>query len=190
MNIQAQTIESEDQKDFLAIIDKFDVKRYTNAPLRIYGEFLFYAPVQVTFDKMTDPQKIAQWFNMVKGGAVDHTASSKTDDWGEGSKRYCDTSMGKLDETIYAWHAPYLTAYNVKAWSMPIKDHLGVITVQPIEGSHSRVTWSQYFNYKGLIMRNIFPFMMRKMMKDGMTALAKELGGPGGQVSLVDGGES
>lgn len=185
MTVQARRLENDRAAQFEAVLGNFDARRYTTAPLRIYGEMEFHAPVETTFHKMTDPQTIASWFGMVKGGSVDHSRSCNLGDWGAGSKRYCDTRMGKLDETIHVWEASYLTAYNVKAWSMPVKDHLGVLTLRPLGDERSWVTWSQYFNYKGVVMRNIFPFMMRKMMNDGMAALAKELGGPGGKMRFV-----
>lgn len=185
MNAQSERADSEALEGFKRALAGFDARNYTDAPMRLYGEMLFHAPAAQTFYKMTDPNTIASWFGMVKGGSVDHSSSCNPGDWGEGSKRYCETSMGKLDETIHLWDAPYLTAYNVKSWSMPVKDHLGVLMVKPLAEDRSQVSWAQYFNYKGLVMRNIFPYMMRKMMNDGMNALARELGGPGGRIDFV-----
>ena len=68
---------------------------------------------------------------------------------------------------------------------MPIKDHCAVLMVEPVSDRQSRVSWSQYFNYKGLIMQTIFTFMMRNMMNEGIQALTRQPGGAGGSMNIV-----
>ena len=173
------------QKQFDQSLQQFDIRKFTQAPLRMRGSFQFNRNVDDVFAKVTDPQLIASWFGMVKGGSVDHSNSCNAGQWGAGSKRYCNTSMGLLDESIYHWDAPYLCAYNVKSWSMPIKDHCAVMMIKPLTHDTCELTWLQYFNYKGLVMRHFFPKMMLKMMNGGLADLAEEFGGMGGKMELL-----
>lgn len=167
--------------------DEFEtlVRAHTHAPLRMRGTFEFDAPSETVFERVTDPELIGSWFGMVKGGYADHSSSQLPGEWGAGSKRYCQTSgMGTLDETILHWDAPRVCAYNVKSPMMPIKDHVALMVVEP-RADGATFHWHQYFNYKGLLMRHLFPSMMLTMMNDGLAKLAKQIGGPGGRMKSV-----
>lgn len=163
----------------------FDVRAFTDAPLRMEGIFNFHAPPSAVWPRVTDPNAIASWFKMITHGDMDHSRSASPGDWGEGSKRMCYTKgMGTLDETIMAYESPHLVAYNVKVWSMPIKDHLAVMRLEETAAG-TRFTWQQYFNFKGLVMRHFFPGMMSGMMTRGMEQLQKEFGGPAGEMRII-----
>ena len=186
---EKHNISNTEQIRFESAVRGFNIRTYTAAPLRMMGHFSFNANASIVFAKLTDPNLIASWFGMVKGGEVDHSHSCQLNQWGEGSKRYCHTPMGTLDETIKYWQAPYITAYNVKARSMPVKDHCAVLVIKPTNESMSDVTWLQYFNYKGLVMRHFFSAMMIKSMNEGLQVLKKELGGEGGKMEIVKNGQ-
>lgn len=163
----------------------FDVRAATAAPLRMEGVFTFQATPEEVWPHITDPNAIAKWFLMITHGRVDHSRSQSREAWGEGSVRHCHTmGMGTLHETIRAYRPPHLIAYSAKAWSMPIKDHLGVMTLERVSGG-TKLTWRQYFNYKGLIMRHFFPAMMIGMMNRGAHQLTRRFGGPGGVMRKV-----
>ena len=104
-----------------------------------------------------------------------------------GSKRYCKTAgFGTLDETFLHWDEPRAYVYNVKNFTMPIKDnHAAVMILQPVGEGKTKFTWLQYIEYKGLVMRHIFPHMMRMFMNRGFKSLKDKFGGSGGQMQLV-----
>ena len=164
---------------------RFDVRAFTDAPMRMEGVFDFHATPTALWPRVTDPNAIASWFKMITHGEVDHSHSTATGDWGAGTKRLCHTrGMGTLNETIMFYDRPRLVAYNVKVWSMPIKDHLAVMRLEEIS-SGTRFTWQQYFNFKGLVMRHIFAQMMSGMMTRGMEQLQREFGGQGGRMRIL-----
>ncbi|MGF1497580.1 MAG: SRPBCC family protein [Elainellaceae cyanobacterium] len=163
-----------------------DVTQLTPAPLQMEGEFIFHAPATTVFDAVTDPQNIASWFPTLYDGSTDHSRSENAGNWGAGSKRYCQTRlMGTLNETILHWDYPRAYAYNVKNWTMPIKDHCAVMLVEPLGPSQSRFIWRQYYTPIGLFLKYAFPGMMISMMNRGMADLQQQLGGPGGQMRQV-----
>ena len=186
MNATAiQMIEKNSKEKFELGTNAFKVKNFTQAPLRMQGEFYIDVAPEILFDRVTDPQAIAQWFGLVKSGSVDHSQSCTAGQWGEGSKRFCHTPMGTLNETIYYWQRPNISAYNVKSISVPAKDHCAVIKIEPLAGNKSKLIWLQYFNFRGVFMRFFFPKIMAKMMTQGVNRLANEYGGAGGKMVLV-----
>lgn len=159
------------------------MSRHTTAPRRIVGRFIFHASVELVFERMTDPNQIAGWMGPITGGSTDHSRSETTGDWGAGSKRYCETSnMGLLDETIAEWRRPSFVVYKIENEKMPITNHAAYMRFVSAGSQRAEVEWAQYFDFKPGLMRFVFPAMMRKMMRDGMTSLRAELGGEPGEV--------
>jgi len=162
------------------------VRRHTDAPLRLRGSFVFYTDAETLFHRVSDPEAIASWFGMIRAGSTDHGGSCNVGAWGEGTKRYCKTKgMGTLDETILHWDPPTAYLYNVKNPMMPIDHHAALMVVETAGPKRCRFTWHQYFVLTGLVMRHVFPSMMRSMMDDGMAKLRAELGGEPGEMQLV-----
>lgn len=157
-----------------------------SAPLQFKGTFHFEASREVLWPVLTDAKEIAKWFPLVSGGKFDHRDSVVPQACGVGSKRFCQTiGMGILDETIHFWDPPRQVGYEVRNMMMPIKDHLSIMTLSDDEGGGTQFVWEQYFSYKGLIMRHVFPTMMLTMMNRGMETLRKRYGGGGGEMQRV-----
>lgn len=136
------------------------VRRHTQAPLRMRGRFGFDAPPQEVFARVTDPGLIATWFGMIRGGSVDHSQSCNVGTWGEGSTRLCNTwGMGDLKETIHHYDAPHACVYSVRALMMPVEQHASLMLVEPTERG-CRLQWAQFFVDRGLVMKRMFPSMM------------------------------
>jgi uncharacterized protein YndB with AHSA1/START domain len=165
---------------------ELDVRQFTTAPLQMEGAFMFDAPAEILFEHVSDPQNLATWFPTIHNGSTDHSTSDNQGEWGTGSKRYCETRfMGRLNETILHWDPPYAYAYNVKNWTMPIKDHCAVMLVEPLAANRSKLIWRQYYNPVGLFLKYAFPGMMVSMMNQGMEQLRQTLGGSGGEMRRV-----
>ncbi len=186
MSASAMNTNNEVQtKHFENVLNSFDVRKYTDAKLQMKGSFHFSCSPETLFEYVSNPERIAEWFGMIKGGNFNHDNSSNDGALGEGSLRVCNTSMGTLNETIYFIEQPYIVAYNVQSWSMPVKDHCAVMIIEPQDDGSCILVWLQYFNYKGFIMRRMFPAMMLKMMNDGMQKLREKLGGNGGKMEAA-----
>ncbi|MEM7523486.1 MAG: SRPBCC family protein [Pseudomonadota bacterium] len=159
--------------------------RHTPAPRRLVGSFVFHAPIEIVFDRMTDPNQIAGWMGMITGGALDHSASETPGEWGKGSKRLCHTdSMGVLDETIAEYRAPHFIVYKIRNDKMPIKDHAAYMRLVSAGPNRTEVEWAQYYNPNG-VMGLIFPMVMKGKMTQGMAALRKEIGGEKGRMVAI-----
>jgi len=178
--------QADEHTDFSNAVEAFDLRAHTDAPLRLEGEFHFSAPPHELFPRLTDPKAIAGWFGMVRGGHLDHSASCNQGEWGSGSKRFCRSTMGTLEETVYSYEAPYVTAYNVRNWSMPMENHCAVMFVEPTPDGGTKLTWRHYFNDKGRIIRHFIPKVMARLINVGMSNLGNEMGGHGGTMKVID----
>ena len=171
------------QRLTLKELEEQHVRTITQAPLQMSGSWDFDVTAETLFPHISDPNKMAGWFPLMKGGDLDHSATAQSGDWGEGSKRLCYTSgMGTLEETIHYWDAPHAYTYSAKNVMMPIRNHLGLLTVTPNDTDGATLIWRQYFDLTGIAVRHIFPTMMLGMMNQGMATLIKDLGGRGGQI--------
>lgn len=155
-----------------------DVRLHTKAPMKMRGVFEFNCSPEKLWPLISTANGIASWFPIISGGRHDNTSSQSVNECDVGAKRYCQTvGMGQLDETILHWDPPHAYAYNVRNKMMPIKNHLAVMIVEPTSGGRCRLTWLQYFDYKGVVMRHLFPAMMLTPMNIGLRALIKRLDG-------------
>ncbi|MEM9693245.1 MAG: SRPBCC family protein [Myxococcota bacterium] len=177
MNAPVSSTPSAQPVDFDALV-RVAVRPFTTAPLRIAGSFVFHADRDTLFHRVSEPDQIASWFALIRGGSTDHEASCSVGEWNAGSKRYCHTyGMGTLDETILYWDGPTAYSYAVKNPLMPIRDHAALMVVESWGPEKSRFTWHQYFELTGLVMRHGFKPMMLGMMNRGLAKLGEELGG-------------
>ena len=173
-------------RDTVRALERDVVRRVTRAPLRMSGTFELDAPKPVLFERVSDPEAMATWFPLLKGGELDHDASRAPGAWGEGSRRTCRTNgMGTLHERIHHWDAPHAYAYEVRNFMMPIEHHLALMATFDRPDGGSTLVWHQYFDLTGIAMRHAFPSVMLNLMNVGMKRLASDLGGVGGRMRLV-----
>ena len=184
MNAPINTPPDFARHDFDALVAG-QVRRHTHAPLRMRGRFPFTASPETVFARVTDPQLIAGWFGMIRGGTVDHSQSCNVGEWGAGSKRVCHTwGMGDLDETIHHYDAPRACVYSVRSLMMPVEEHTALMVLEPTEDG-CVLQWAQFFNLTGVLLKRVFPSMMLGMMNRGLRGLQEELGGEGGAMEVV-----
>ncbi|GAB4138989.1 MAG: hypothetical protein Tsb0016_05330 [Sphingomonadales bacterium] len=161
-----------------ALLAGVDVRALTDAPLKMLGVFELNCGPDVLWPLISTASGIATWFPIISGGRHDNSTSQTSSACDVGAKRYCQTiGMGVLDETILHWDPPRAYAYNVKNLMMPIRDHVAVMIVDPISPNHTRFVWLQYYRYKGLLMRHVFPTIMLTSMNIGLKSLIKKIGG-------------
>lgn len=159
------------------------LKSLIRSPLRIKAELVSDTSSEILWGKITLAEEIASWFPIISGGSHQHHSSSRPGQCDVGSKRYCDSvGLGQLDETILFWKENEIYAYNVKNKMMPIKDHVGVMSLTRLSEGKTKFTWYQYYNLTGYMMRFFFSPMMVFFMKWGLKNLTKQLGN--GEVSV------
>ena len=162
------------------------IRRHTRAPLRMGGTFRFDAPIQEVFPRFSDPEQIAGWFSLLKGGRADHEGSANPGQWGEGTVRACKTrGMGPLEERIAHWDPPHAYVYLAHNAMMPIEHHAALMLFEPLGAGGTAFGWFHYYDDKGHVLRHLFPTVMLSMMNRGLRKLRRELGGTPGTMSLV-----
>lgn len=162
----------------------FDPTKFTTAPLRIERTKRFEAPADQVFAKIVDHQAMVGWVPMLTAVRLEHGGSTAPGDCGVGTVRHCSVQgMGNVDETIIHWDPPRSWAYKVSAKGMPTKDHVATMAVQPDGAGGTVLVWRHYFNYKGFVVRWMFPFMFKAMLGRALENLRKELSmkAPGGR---------
>jgi carbon monoxide dehydrogenase subunit G len=156
------------------------------SPIKMEGRFTFHSSQEAVFTQISDPKIMAEWFPTLKKVELDHACSAKQGQVGVGSKRVCYMQgMGKLSESFIHWDAPKSYAYTASNWMMPVKNHVGIMCLVESEPGVTQFNWQHYYDYKGVLMRHIFPHMMCFLMNKGIERLSKKLGGPGGKMKLV-----
>ena len=163
-----------------------NIKDYTDASLKFLGTFEFDAPPKDIWPMITEGSNIAKWFPIIYAGKHARGTAKTEESCEVGSKRMCKTiGMGTLDETFLYFDRLKVSAYSLKNPIMPVKDHAAVMHLEEFEPGKTRMTWAHYFNYRGLLQRHFFPFMMTMFMNMGIKKLARTVGGKGGRVRAV-----
>jgi len=94
-----------------------------------------------------------------------------------------------LVNTFFAFEnrfVPRIWPVKLFGWAMmPIRDHVAGMTLTARGPHATELRWDQYFNFKGLVMRHMFPAIMTALMNRGLANLSKELGGEGGRMRVV-----
>ncbi len=159
-----------------------NIQDFTDAPLKFLGTYEFNVPPSELWPMVTDASNIATWFPIISGGKHAQGTATTEQACDIGSKRMCKTiGMGTLDETFLYSDPPRVSVYNVKNFIMPVKDHAAVMHLEEFAPGKTRMTWAHYANYRGLVMRHIFPSMMTVFMNMGIKKLASMVGGKGGR---------
>jgi len=154
----------------LSLIEKAEKK-----PLRIQINAKFATTAENVFGVIADLDGISKYFPMVRHAITHH--NSATGCAGEGSVRVCKMSagMGDINEEIIWWNPPAGFAYRASGTMIPIRDHLGVITLTPDTQGYTRIEWRHYFETRLGPLGWMFPFMMKRMCREALVNMAASL---------------
>lgn len=157
---------------------RFDIKKYSQAPLRFAWEIDFANNPETVFNIISDQHALLNWVPLMKSVSMEHNPNN-IDECGIGSIRHCSLhGMGGIDETILWWDPPYGYAFKVEAKSkimMPTKDHVSVMLINQLPCGGSRLTWEHYFHWSGFFMRHITAILFPRMMKKALNNIRKTL---------------
>lgn len=143
------------------------------APLRIAERYRIDAPPERLFAVLGDLEGITRFFPLIHHASVEHASGCA----GEGSLRVCSIhGMGQVAEKVVWWHEPVGYAYQADGRMIPLRQHLGVITIWIDAEGGSLLEWRQYFETRYGPMGWLFPPMMRMMMGRAVTNIARLLG--------------
>jgi hypothetical protein len=140
------------------------------APLRISARYQFAASPERLFAVLGDLEGITRFFPMIHHASVAHQGGGA----GAGSERICSIrGMGKVRERVVWWRTPQGYAYRADGRFVPLRDHLGVIFIEPAPGGGSILVWRQYLRTRFGPMGWMFPVMMRMMMDRAVKNVAR-----------------
>ncbi|MAG36137.1 MAG: hypothetical protein CL878_07830 [Dehalococcoidia bacterium] len=145
------------------VIDNVQVDRFTDAPRIAEHAITIQAPAETVWSTLVDPEHIPSWVGMVRRVELDHTKAECPGEMGRGTVRtYVFYGGVKVRELIQAWEPPHLFAYTTLGFPL-VKDQLGVVTVDPVSPTASRMTWRQFVTVPGLF-RPLVPLVLRLVL--------------------------
>lgn len=143
------------------------------APLRIAERYRVDASPERLFAVLGDLEGITRFFPLIHHASVEHAAGCA----GEGSLRVCSIrGMGQVAEKVVWWREPVGYAYRADGRMIPLRRHLGLITITVDAQGGSLLEWRQYFETRYGPMGWMFPPMMRMMMGRAVVNIARLLG--------------
>lgn len=131
------------------------------------------------WDVLTDPEQMRRW-TAARAVFIERPGTEAT--LGTGTIRAIRTWLGTYREEIVSYDPPSLLQYRVVS-GLPVRDYLGRVKVDPIEGG-TRITWS--VNYEpATFLAPIIPFGTKLVLNGIFRRLLVQLGGrrmePGGE---------
>lgn len=162
------------------VIAGFNVDTVSKAPLDILIQARLEAPAGKVWALIGDHKRLPEWFKSV--GRVDILPErSNNRSFPIVLTRQCAFEDKTLTEDI-AFIDPEQMAYAYSVNKerstamMPMENHVGVFTVEPLGPNESLLSWRQYWD-KGLMGLVAAPMMKSKYMDPAVQALIARFGG-------------
>ncbi|WP_299138402.1 SRPBCC family protein [uncultured Tateyamaria sp.] len=160
-------------------IGNFRVDTVTSAALdQTFALQLDAAPSSV-WELVGSHTRLNEWFpGIARAYVLEPTSTNRS--FAPLFTRQCEFEGDLLTEDI-----PYDNGRDAYAYSInkdrsnvlvPISDHLGVFTVEPVQGGKSLLVWRQYWR-KGLMGQVGVPRLVNRYMKPGLQNLVDRYGG-------------
>ncbi|MEM8671748.1 MAG: SRPBCC family protein [Planctomycetota bacterium] len=149
----------------------FEPQRHTSAPLRTVTTIPVAGSVEAALEVMFDFDRLVSYLAGMRRVETEYDAQGKP------TVRHCTvTGLGRFAEEIVWYDEAHGYAYSaIPAPGLPVKDQLGVMTVQA-DADASVIRWEQYFNWTGLLKPLVMKFMLPNMFKSVGKGLQRDLG--------------
>ncbi len=163
----------------MATNDSFDIKTYTDAPLRMDAsiEFSGKTPAEV-FAILGDPEQIPDWYLLAKEIRMH---PPKAD--GDVTFNVVFTFFGDVFEEVLHWDPPQRYVYLAKGDDFPIKDYIALIEVEQTGPDSGVMHWRIYCDQiEGEHFQKILPVMLPPINEASIARLCPLIGGTRYQV--------
>ncbi len=159
--------------------DGISVNEVTRAPLQVIVRAQFEASPKQVFSRMGDHKNLGEWIPFLDHEIqVDNRHSITPGQNDVGTVRICLFGDKNLTEDIKHWVPGKGYSYSARNTpNSPMKNHLGVITIEEDGKGGSLITWRQYFEPSGFKGKHIMPAMMTYMLDKALDNLSEEFGG-------------
>ncbi len=155
------------------------VNDVTSAPLQVIVRAHFDASAEQVFSRMGDHKKLGEWIPFLDHEIQVNNRHSITPGKNNvGTVRVCLFGDKTLTEDIKHWLPGKGYSYSARNTpTSPMKNHMGVITIEEDSKGGSLITWRQYFEPTGFKGKYIMPAMMSYMLNKALDNLSEEFGG-------------
>ena len=158
-------------------INSFNLNMISDAPLRVSASAKVFVSQEEAFKLVAED--LHQWFPGLEKFKYDHSGASQIT-FADGSVRTGIYKNDKMVEVIRKWEAPYFYVYQIdldhsEAY-IPIKNHMGVFTVERGRGGAVYITWKQYFDPKIPFTGPIVSWVMGNIAHKAFADLSEKFG--------------
>ncbi len=147
----------------------------STAPLRVSASAKVFISQEQAFKLVAID--LHEWFPGLEKFTYDHSATvEKT--FADGSVRRGRYKNKKMVEVVRAWEAPYFYVYQIDLGNseafIPIKNHMGVFTVEKEDNGAVCVTWTQYFDPKIPFTGGVIAWIMGNIAHNAFANLSQK----------------
>ncbi|MBL8147853.1 MAG: SRPBCC family protein [Anaerolineae bacterium] len=155
----------------------FDPAHHTSARQQTEGWVDFQFSPDAVFARVSDHASMGDWIPMVHAISVTHPHPVGPGASAIGTARHITFRGGlTITETVVYWNPPYCYAYSTEGKHVPLKNYIGLFTIEAT-GEHSgRLIMREYFEL-GRVEQSLLPHGIVSTFRHALGSLAKLTGG-------------
>ena len=128
------------------------------------------APVQAVWDRYTDHVSWSEWAGF---GRVQLEREGTPSPNGVGCVRvFSNAGFKVVYEEVLSFEPPRRMTYRIVRGPVPVKDHLGEVLFEPLDGG-TRIIWRCQFNSKIAGLGGLFRTLITRMFRNALVSLAR-----------------
>lgn len=155
----------------------FDPALYTSARQQTEGWIDFRFAPEAVFARIADHASMGDWVPMVHAITVTHPIPVGTGESTVGTARHITFKGGlAITETVVHWNPPYCYAYNADGKHVPMKDYIGLFTIEANGEQSGRLIMREYFEL-GRVEQAVLPHGIVSTFRHALSTLAPLIGG-------------
>ncbi len=166
----------------------FDPKLYTPARQQTDGYVDFQFSPEAVFARVSDHVTMGEWFPLVKQITVTHPEPVAPGASMVGTARHIEFEGGlKIVETVVYWNPPFCYAYNATGSLFPLKNYLGLFSVEATTAQSGRFIVREWFDDLGAVAQAVVPHGAAGLFAKALANLSHLIGGTAHDMKIVHG---
>lgn len=157
---------------------RFDVTQYAPSPHQTEGWIEFRELPEKVFARVADHAAMGEWVPMLQVQSVTHPHPVAPGESTIGTARHLKITGGiEFVETVVYWNPPYSYAYKAEGTHFPLKNYLGLFTVEPSDAQGGRFIIREYFDDGKWLEQAVLPHGAVILFRKALGNLARLIGG-------------
>ena len=166
---------------------RFEPTQYTTAPHQTEGWIMFRESPENVFARVADHAAMGDWVPLVQEITVSHPHPVAPGESTIGTARHITVKGGlTIVETVIYWNPPPCYAYKAEGKLFPLKNYVGLFSVEPADAQSGRFIFREYFDEMGPVEQALLPRGVVGLFKQALGNLARLIGGTEYGVTTVN----